>query len=294
MGDYDKTVLGRIEGVVLKGFRLKRRIPRRLFVFSLVLAELLWLQYVYPTICWDIKMKYIVGPKEAQNLFFLLGLLPAFFLWSWRDGDKKLDIENQRVANKNLEVSNENQTITHNQTNFHKLVEWLLSGDEAQQLGSVPQFLPFLEGKLGEQFQESAKEVLVSFLASSEVERLKEEDADPNKKRVDFSPTVQRIHQLIKNNGPVFANLTLTGIKLRGANLWGANLQQAQLAFADLQETILPGAYFQWAELWGTKLEGANLLEANLEGTNLEGAYYDEKTQFPEGFDPVAAKMREV
>ena len=43
--------------------------------------------------------------------------------------------------------------------------------------------------------------------------------------------------------------------------------------------TIEPGAY----------LEAADLAGANLDGTNLTYAYADKDSQWPEGFDPLAA-----
>ena len=39
----------------------------------------------------------------------------------------------------------------------------------------------------------------------------------------------------------------------------------------------------------GANLEGANLEGANLEGANLEGTRANEDTDWPKGFDPVAA-----
>ena len=44
-----------------------------------------------------------------------------------------------------------------------------------------------------------------------------------------------------------------------------------------------------FANLSGADLTGANLTGTNLTGTNLTGAKYNASTQWPEGFDPVAA-----
>ena len=48
--------------------------------------------------------------------------------------------------------------------------------------------------------------------------------------------------------------------------------------------TIEPGAY-----LFGAYLSGAYLSGADLSGANLKGATADERTDWPEGFDPVTA-----
>jgi len=265
--------MGKIKVGWLNPVGLIKKHPRPAFIILLVLVELaclaVLLVFAYPTIPWDIKIKYIFKVKEAQHLFVLMGLLPAFFLWSWRDGDKKLDIENQRV-------SNESQNITHNQTNFHKLVDWLLSDDEALQLASVPQFLPFLEGELGDHFKEAAKELLFSFLASAEVERAEKEIKTVVDKRgkviVRLTPTVQRIHQLIKSHGQVFAKLNLQGIVLTHATLDDSKLQEAKLQEANLERAVLWEAHLEGAHLQKTDLEWADLRKAHLEGAHLEGA----------------------
>ena len=51
----------------------------------------------------------------------------------------------------------------------------------------------------------------------------------------------------------------------------------------------LEGADLKGANLEGANLEGANLWRANLFKANLSGAIADQDTQWPDGFDPVAA-----
>ena len=63
---------------------------------------------------------------------------------------------------------------------------------------------------------------------------------------------------------------------------------------ANLVASDLPGANLEGANLEGANLEGADLYGADLYGANLEGAIFgwaiaDQDTQWPEGFDPVAA-----
>jgi uncharacterized protein YjbI with pentapeptide repeats len=87
------------------------------------------------------------------------------------------------------------------------------------------------------------------------------------------------------------------GINLQGANLQGANLNEARMPFANLvganlSQAILTDANFSHAMLMGADLNGANLTGANLDGAQMDGAYYDDKTLFPEGFDPVQHRLK--
>jgi uncharacterized protein YjbI with pentapeptide repeats len=79
-------------------------------------------------------------------------------------------------------------------------------------------------------------------------------------------------------------NAELRGINLTGADLVGANLRQADLTGAILDEADLSKSYLYRARLYGASLRGANL-----ESVNLGEVLYDERTQFPEGFNPAEA-----
>jgi hypothetical protein len=81
---------------------------------------------------------------------------------------------------------------------------------------------------------------------------------------------------------------------LRAANLRLADLHAAHLGAANLNETDLSGAKLsganlRLADLRGAKLVGANLKQADLRGAKLVGARYGDDTQWPDGFDPIAA-----
>jgi len=91
----------------------------------------------------------------------------------------------------------------------------------------------------------------------------------------------------------------LSSANLRGANLSGADLRGANMFGADLKGADLRGADLGWAHLRRADLSSANLSSANLSSVNLAwvrltGARYNEHTQFPEGFDPVARDMERV
>jgi uncharacterized protein YjbI with pentapeptide repeats len=68
---------------------------------------------------------------------------------------------------------------------------------------------------------------------------------------------------------------------LRGADLRGFNLTKFDLSTLDLSN----------ADLRGALLEETNFTDANLSGANLTGACYGQDTTWPQGFDPVAAKV---
>ena len=76
----------------------------------------------------------------------------------------------------------------------------------------------------------------------------------------------------------------LIGAKLSRADLRRADLLKADLRYADLREADLTGAY----------LEGINLSETDLSQATLSDAEYNEDTQWPQGFDPIAAGAKKV
>ncbi|NMO23183.1 hypothetical protein HPC49_48210 [Pyxidicoccus fallax] len=92
---------------------------------------------------------------------------------------------------------------------------------------------------------------------------------------------------------------SLSGSMLRGADLEGANLDEvtanhasfigAQLKEVMLRNADLTGASFIRADLTHAHLHGAILTHAVLTDAVLKGAFYDDTTQWPQGFDPVAA-----
>jgi len=91
----------------------------------------------------------------------------------------------------------------------------------------------------------------------------------------------------------------MIGARLAGANLKEADLTNAHLEWAFMSTTNLLGACLKGAQLMGSELRGANLAHTDLSGANLQdtsltwsrlrGATYDEKTLWPEGFDPISA-----
>jgi uncharacterized protein YjbI with pentapeptide repeats len=102
----------------------------------------------------------------------------------------------------------------------------------------------------------------------------------------------------------------MEGVRLRQANLQRADLgaeltsgRRVYLGAADLTGADLRGANLRTADLSGgkgiesatlrnTHLEGAQLQDAVLGGVALDGATADASTEWPAGFDPVAAGVK--
>ncbi|MDX1933210.1 MAG: metalloregulator ArsR/SmtB family transcription factor [Capsulimonadales bacterium] len=90
--------------------------------------------------------------------------------------------------------------------------------------------------------------------------------------------------------GTVFVRPDLGGIRwagrdLSGEDLTGANLRGAELVDANLRHALLNGAQMNGANLCGADLTGADLTDAVLAGIRS-----DERTVWPDGFDPKAAE----
>ncbi len=87
----------------------------------------------------------------------------------------------------------------------------------------------------------------------------------------------------------ILLDATLMVTNLQGADLTDANLQGAKLHYANLQGANLTDVNLQDANLNRAILLDATLKGTNLRGANLEGAIYNEKTEWPDGFQPTCA-----
>jgi hypothetical protein len=103
--------------------------------------------------------------------------------------------------------------------------------------------------------------------------------------------------------------LDLTGANLRGVDLRGVDLSRVELYFADLSGAKLGGVNLSDADLIGANLSGADLTDAdlsfaeliaahmrgtNLSGVDLSGATVTSDTEWPEGFDWEAHRVRDL
>ncbi|MCC3418131.1 MAG: ABC transporter substrate-binding protein [Microcoleus sp. PH2017_29_MFU_D_A] len=89
-----------------------------------------------------------------------------------------------------------------------------------------------------------------------------------------------------------FFQVNLSGANLSGINLSDANLDSADLTGANLSEANLSHVNLRLAKLSQADLRGTDLSEAQLANADLREALYDEKTKFPDKFDPVVANLK--
>jgi len=91
--------------------------------------------------------------------------------------------------------------------------------------------------------------------------------------------------------GSTLANASLVGAVLSGADLHGAAMSSADLHGADLRLADLGAADLRNADLRDANLRGADLCGADLRGARLnradiQHALFDDRTRWPDGFDP--------
>ena len=89
-----------------------------------------------------------------------------------------------------------------------------------------------------------------------------------------------------------FFQVNLSGANLSRINLSEADLDSADLTGANISEANLSNANLRLAKLIQADLRGTDLSEATLTNANLREALYDEKTKFPDKFDPVVANLK--
>ncbi len=90
----------------------------------------------------------------------------------------------------------------------------------------------------------------------------------------------------LTKEGVSLRNIDASKAELRQINLEGADLVGANLREADLTNARLDRADLSKASLDRVRLYGSSLLDAMLDSTDLREALYDDKTSFPQGFQP--------
>jgi hypothetical protein len=91
-----------------------------------------------------------------------------------------------------------------------------------------------------------------------------------------------------------FREASLVKADLSNSMLWGSTFDGANLEHSTLAGTMLirgsfVGANLTDADLSGTFLDGADLRTDRIKGLRVTYAHYDEKTRWPDGFDPAGA-----
>lgn len=132
---------------------------------------------------------------------------------------------------------------------------------------------------------------------------------DPPLQEQDVQDVVEAIRSMVvefidkekdgEPNGILLAGASLAGRDLSGVDFSGTNLMRMDLQNVDMTEALLMGAELGNAilrgsnlvnaDMTGARLQGADLSGAKLLGTILRDAGYDERTKWPDDFDPEAA-----
>lgn len=90
-------------------------------------------------------------------------------------------------------------------------------------------------------------------------------------------------------DGSNFSNTSIKNATLINGSYQNTNFENADLTHAELHNVNFSGASFDHAVLSEATLDNVDFSNANFEGVVMTDVVFDEKTKFPEGFDPLAA-----
>lgn len=266
---------------------LKRILRNRVLIIAFVaFIEIVLFLYFYEEVI------YFVDDQNLSNISWLsapvtmlIAAPVAYFIWIFRNADKKRD---QEHVEENIR-----------QSDFHQLEQWATGDSEkvSLQTAAIYQLLPYLKGEYGERFIRPAMEIYRSVLSSW---KLTPGEADISFKsirptidhgeRIQIPYAISAIHDIFIQELDFFKSLHIIKISthknwipLRRINLKcipyenhtdfsGINLFEADLSFS-----VCIGANFSGANLKITNFNCSNFCFANfryaiLESTNFRGA----------------------
>jgi uncharacterized protein YjbI with pentapeptide repeats len=90
-------------------------------------------------------------------------------------------------------------------------------------------------------------------------------------------------------SGLDFSKARLLNLNVQGSSFVNVNFDEAQLEKAYFHRVDFSNSSFENANLSHSRIKDVNFTDANLDGTNLIDACYDNKTVWPDGFDPSVA-----
>ncbi|PTQ79703.1 pentapeptide repeat-containing protein [Nitrosomonas ureae] len=241
----------------------------------------------------------------------------AFFIWFYRNNDKKID---QQHAEENIR-----------QLDFHKIEEWAtISENEgrlklsknnysspALQIAAIYQLVPYLQGSYGLRFVRPTMEIYKSLLANwKEAEQLNNlEESLEIKKNIpghisaihsifcDEMINFARKENIIKNynNGLEkkwipFKNIKLNCIELSGLDLTNINLSGASFKFGNIngcnfERTIIFKADFSGSVLTLSEFSNALMDKVNFNNIIVKGSNF-KMSQFLKNSDFSNANLR--
>ncbi len=225
----------------------------------------------------------------------------ALFIWSFRNEDKKLDLQH---TEENIR-----------QADFHKIEEWATtfpkvtaqesksvdstepeantkntdpgkpeSGEtngSALQIAAIYQLLPYLKGQYGDHFIRPTSEIYRSLLSSWQWNNNSEKPRDEKTYKTIQPDHITTLHVIFKQEHEFFRELhenpicrksnwiplraiDLKNIVLVETDIRGIDLREATLFEADLSKVNLSKANLSRANFYKANLNEANLSEANL------------------------------
>ena len=263
-----------------------------LLIYSLIWWGSLWLLGrtfgFFETLKELVKEHWLEVRLDGAFSLTLLGLVPLFFLWIFRDRNALMNLENQRKDT--------------NLKDFQQLQAWAAGvvKDEPDEksrdtlrIAAIHQLARFLDGEHGESFVQPTFELLKALPKVSEkfeavlnaaVEKSQEiERRAPKDLHDDWKATRESLQGWRLNEWVLHAYRVLLGSSVRRLrqDRWGWSrvampkivLSGAFLPAIKLVACKLPAAELRWAKLQGadlkwTELQGADLSEAELQGAD--------------------------
>jgi len=226
----------------------------------------------------------------------ILGAVPAFFLWKWKNDDKQKDQEqtecelNFTISKYNTDKFSELQDILEDGSNTgnKRLNATYELADYYKKPDNYPERVhSFLKYNLYEYWKKHKTDTQAPIYIKAIYHQLNEQDKIFVSKELSLSGFHINYYKTSRKD---LSNLDLSDVVWDHADLSKVNLSNTNLKDASLKEAImtsanLENAYFFCTDLRGAKFKGANMQKADLQNANLVGAdlsliKYDNETDF--------------
>ena len=216
----------------------------------------------------------------------LVGAIPAYCLWIWRDQNK---LKDQDHVERKLSMEETNNDWE-NFTKFQNMV-WGMNNEPYEvKAAAIYALGEYYSKPLKSNFPKQVHMLFRMVLK----EYWKNEDADSFDLDI-VAPHILAIHEVIKQKIEIFEkDLVLHNFNFTWANFYAFDFKGKSLTFCDFSYAELIEANLQNVNLTGTNLRNTKLLSTNLEQAQLSGTKYNDHTLFPNGFNPETHKMEKV
>lgn len=177
----------------------------------------------------------------------------GFFIWIFRNEDKRNDLENTKLKIR--------------QEDFHQIEEWATIIDEknnALQIAAIYQLIQYLKGEYGDHFIRPSMEILRSLLSLWNIND--SEVSSVAGKEVILPSYISAIHNIFKNNIKFFNDFDQLDIckKHNWIPLEGLDLKFIKLnTISPANSLNMPNSSFRHSDLTNLQFRGANLYNTN-------------------------------